>query len=232
MKRLLITFVLFCFAFVAVSAQVSAPDPSQIGRDTAQQLLQEVSVDSFEDSGFWVVAISPDDGIATHRLFEGSAGGKTPLAGGQQVAAGSDDNVLGVRIDYFRRGNTTIAVSPLRPLQVAGITKTISVWVAGRNYNHDLSVVVEDFAGQRFTIPMGKMNFSGWRQLSAAVPVRVEQVHPNYSDRQGLQIVGLLVDPALVETYGSYYVYFDDLRVWTDLFSEDTRDPSDIEDNW
>ena len=48
----------------------------------------------------------------------------------------------------------------------------------------------------------------------------------------GIKILGLVVEPELTETYGSYYVYFDDLRIVTDLFAEENRDPDDIADNW
>jgi hypothetical protein len=34
------------------------------------------------------------------------------------------------------------------------------------------------------------------------------------------------------EAFGSYYVYFDDLRAVTDLFAEDSRDEDDMADAW
>ena len=233
MKRLLVAIaLLLCIAIVPVLGQVSEPDPSLINIDTAQISLKEVSVNKFEDAAFWTVRISLDDGIATSRLFAGGPNeenGKQPLADDQEP----DGNVLGVRVDYFRRGNTLISVAPVRPLVVPGITKTVSVWVAGRNYNHVLNVRVRDFIGREFSIPMGTLNFSGWKKLTIAVPPSVEQVHPHYPERQGIQIVGFTIDPALTETYGSYYVYFDDLRVWTDLFSQDAgTNPNDLPDNW
>ncbi|MDR0706482.1 MAG: flagellar filament protein FlaA, partial [Treponema sp.] len=33
-------------------------------------------------------------------------------------------------------------------------------------------------------------------------------------------------------TYGTYYLYLDDLRAVTDLFLEDNRDSDDIADGW
>jgi hypothetical protein len=35
-----------------------------------------------------------------------------------------------------------------------------------------------------------------------------------------------------METYGSYYIYFDDLRAVTDLFAENNRDVDDMADAW
>jgi hypothetical protein len=36
----------------------------------------------------------------------------------------------------------------------------------------------------------------------------------------------------MMESYGSYYVYFDDLRATTDLFAESYRDKDDMPDGW
>jgi hypothetical protein len=48
----------------------------------------------------------------------------------------------------------------------------------------------------------------------------------------GIRIVGFRIDCDPIEAYGSYYVYFDDLRAVTDLFAENNRDPDDMADGW
>jgi hypothetical protein len=35
-----------------------------------------------------------------------------------------------------------------------------------------------------------------------------------------------------MDSYGSYYVYFDDLRAVTDLYAENSRDADDPHDDW
>ncbi|AHC14657.1 flagellar filament outer layer protein FlaA [Salinispira pacifica] len=233
MKKLILISIMFLLAAVAVSAQATEADPTQIGVDTAQQALQEVSISKFEDPGFWSVHIPLDDGVVAHRRFEGGPLEKEPIEAEESANIEEpDEYVLGVRVDYFRRGNTTISIAPVRPIQVPGITKTISMWVVGRNFNHVLNVVVEDFFGRRSTLPMGTLNFSGWKRLTVAVPPTVAQKNAHYNNQQGLKIVGFTIEPAMLEAYGTYYVYFDDLRVWTDLFSEDNRDPDDMVDGW
>jgi len=79
---------------------------------------------------------------------------------------------------------------------------------------------------------MGALNFSGWREMTTAVPPTLVQRDFHYNDRMGLQILGFMIEPALMETYGTYYVYFDGLRVLTDLFAEESRDPDDMVDSW
>jgi len=233
MKRVLLLTILLPAAVAILGAQQSAPDASAIGIDTAQQKLQEVSISKFEDNGFWRVYMPIDQGLIESRRFEGGPADKQPLPEEEQIGIATPDQfVLGVKASFFRRGNAEIYVQPIRPLQVPGITKTISVWVVGRNFNHRLSVIVADYFGNVNVLPMGTMNFTGWKQLTTAVPPTLIQRDYHYNDRMGLQILGFLIEPELTQTYGTYYVYFDGLRVLTDLFAEESRDPDDMVDSW
>lgn len=213
-------------------------DPEQLGQDAAQQRLQEISIEKFEDAGFWRVYMPIDQGVIESRRLEGSPALKTAIPAEEELEgeglslAGPDQYVLGVKASFFRRGNAEIYIQPIRPLLIPGITKTISLWVAGRNFNHRLSVVVADFFGNVNIISMGTLNFSGWRRLTCAVPPSVKQIDYHYSDRMGIQIMGFMIEPALMETYGTYYVYFDDLRAVTDLFADSSRDADDMVDSW
>lgn len=228
----IITFLLLLGA-LPLLAQETDPDPETMGVDTAQQNLQEVSITRFEDPGFWEVHIPIDAGIITHRRLQGEPADKEPIPAEEEAGIEVvDDYVIGVKASFFRRGNTTISIEPSRPLQVPGIVKTLSVWVVGRNFNHELSVVVADYFGNRLVLPMGTLNFSGWKQLTVAVPPSIEQRSPHYHTQTGLQVLGFVIEPNLLETFGTYYVYFDDMRAVTDLFAEESRDPDDMVDSW
>ncbi len=205
----------------------------EIGTDTAQQRLQEISISKFEDPGMWSVAMPLDQGIITHQRFPGAPADKRPLEAEEATGtAEPDEYVLGVRANFYRRGSTALSVLSNRPLVVPGIAKTISVWVVGRNFNHTLNVVISDHFGNRAVLPMGKLNFTGWKELTVAVPAHIRQRDIHYSNLTGIRILGFVITPALEETYGSYYVYFDDLRVVTDLFAEEARDEDDMVDSW
>ena len=231
MKRALILAILVLSATLLFAQQ--DPDPENLGRDTAQQELQEVSISKFEDSGFWRVYMPIDQGLIESRRFEGNPALKELLPEEEALGiATPDDYVLGVKASFFRRGDAELYIQPIRPLQVPGITKTISMWVVGRNFNHRLNVVVADFFGNVNVLDMGKLNFSGWKRMTVAVPPTIVQRDYHYNDRMGLQILGFLIEPDLMETFGTYYVYFDDLRVYTDLFAEESRDEDDMIDSW
>ena len=205
----------------------------RLGKDQAQQDLVEVSVSKFEDVAFWGSSMMLDDGIVVIRRFEGSPLEKQPIPGEESSNIEEVDRyVLGSKTIFFRRAKSSVSIFPVRPIPVEGITKTISVWVVGRNFNHTLKVIIADYFNQRREITMGKLNFMGWKQMTAAIPPRIVQDEFHYTVDRGVKIVGFKIEFDLLESYGTYYAYFDDLRAVTDLFAETYRDADDMTDGW
>ena len=205
----------------------------RLGKDQAQQELVEVSVSKFEDVAFWGSSMMLDDGIVAIRRFEGSPLDKQPIPGEESSdIQETDQYVLGSKVVFFRRGESSVAIYPVRPIPIEGITKTISVWVVGRNFNHVLKVIVADYFNQPREITMGKLNFMGWKQLTAAVPPRIVQDEYHFAADRGIKLVGFKIEFDLPERYGTYYVYFDDARAVSDLFAEAYRDTDDMSDGW
>lgn len=213
--------------------EVGEPQAEQLGTDTAQQKLRTVSVSKFEDAGFWDASMPLEQGLISHRTLPGAPADKETLEGEQEAGIEVTDNkVLGVKINFFKRGHNSFTVRPVKPLPVEGITKTISVWVVGRNSPHTLKVLLSDSFGNNVELTMGTLNFTGWKKLTVAVPPTIKQQDYHYSNRMGLKIEGFKIKCALPETYGQYYIYFDGLRATTDLFAEQTRDVDDMADTW
>jgi hypothetical protein len=241
MKRLLVITLILTVAagtFAQQRPEIGASDAGRLGIDAAQMYLKEVSVDKFENDGYWKSSMSPDDGYTTTRLFGGSPIGKQviPDEDGLNI---QDKYVLGTKVDFIHRGYTSALLYPIRPIPIEGITKTISVWVVGRNYDHELVLLIEDFFGRPFELFIGKLNFQGWKKLTVAIPPQAEdglngivQRNYHYNNHMGIKITGFRIDFDPWEAYGSYYFYLDDVRAVTDLFAEDNRDADDMQDGW
>ncbi|MCL2006701.1 MAG: flagellar filament outer layer protein FlaA [Treponema sp.] len=242
MKRLIILVLVLSVAAGAfgqlMGIEIGAISPERLGIDSAQQFLKEISIDRFERDGFWLSSMSSDDGYATSRLFLGSPLGKQTIPDEEGLNI-PDVHVLGTRVDFLRRGYSHAFIRPVRPLHVEGIVKTVSVWAVGRNYDHSLVLLLEDFFGRPFELYMGKLNFQGWKRITVAIPPQAEdgwggivQRNYHYNNDMGIRITGFRVDFDPWQAYGSYYFYLDDLRAVTDLFAEDNRDPDDMQDGW
>ena len=239
MKRLISVLVVAAIFGVAFAQQgtssLSDPDPTIIGADSAKQALREVSVDLFELEGSWNARISPDNGVITGRLFDGSPAAKEPMEENEGL---SDERVLGVKVEFFRRGVNSFYITAARPIPIEGITKTVSVWVAGRNQGHSMYLLVQDYFGNNFEIYMGTLAFSGWKKMTVAVPPSpdgergIVQQSAYYGEKPGLRIVGFRVDCDPLLARGSYYMYLDDLRAVTDLYDMENRNEDDMIDNW
>lgn len=237
MKKFLLS-VLVAAAAYAVFAQnslVEEPNPETVGNDSAMQALREVSLDKFERDGSWFVHMSPDYGVISARNFEGSPAMKEPLKGEEEV---EDTQVLGVKVEFFRRGVNSFYINAQRPIAIEGVTKTVSVWVCGRNQGHDMFLLVEDYFGRNYELYMGNLGFSGWKKLTCVVPPSPDSEHgivqrsAYYGNKPGLRVIGFRVDCNPMLARGTYYMYLDDLRCVTDLYDLENQDIDDMSDAW
>lgn len=237
MKKFLLS-VLVAAATCAVFAQnslVEEPNPETVGNDSAMQALREISLDKFERDGSWFVHMSPDYGVISARNFEGSPAMKEPLKGEEEV---EDTQVLGVKVEFFRRGVNSFYINAQRPIAIEGVTKTVSVWVCGRNQGHDMFLLVEDYFGRNYELYMGNLGFSGWKKLTCVVPPSPDSEHgivqrsPYYGNKPGLRVIGFRVDCNPMLARGTYYMYLDDLRCVTDLYDLENQDVDDMSDAW
>lgn len=160
-----------------------------------------------------------------------------------QLGGDLDENVLGIRTQFIRRGFTEIVFRPLRPIPVPGQISQIDLWVAGRELPHELCLRVRDinFRTREFC-SVKKLNFRGWQQVGVQIPpyirlsdglyTGVQQYDPRRPFDTGLELVAVVIKPLFTEAYGTYYIYFDDMRATTDLSVITSRDPDDIVDAW
>ncbi|MDR0638164.1 MAG: flagellar filament outer layer protein FlaA [Spirochaetaceae bacterium] len=235
-----ISTVLFLAVAAFLSAQeVGTPEADRIQGNADNEELKEVSVEKFEIDGTWSASLSADAGFVTSRLFPGGPSDKTPVPEEEGLDI-PDTKVFGARVDFLRRGDTSIFLYPQWPIPIEGITKTVSVWVAGRNYNHTLVLLIQDAMGRYFELEVGQLNFQGWKKLTVAIPPQPDYGRQGIVQRDlhftslagGIRIAGFRIDVDPMEAYGTYFIYLDDLRATTDLFAETSREPDDPNDDW
>ncbi len=240
MKKLLAISAIALLSVGVLFAQNSAldePNAETVGMDSAMASLREVSIDKFEREGSWNVHISPDDGVISARLFDGNPSMKVPLEE-DEGKEDQDRQVLGVKVEFFHRGINSFVIKSGRPLPIEGTTKTISLWVCGRNQSHDIYVLLQDYFGSNFELYLGNLGFSGWKRLTCVVPPSPDGEHgivqssAYYGDKPGLKIIGFRVDCNPMQARGAYYMYLDDLRAVTDLYDMENHDEDDMSDNW
>lgn len=166
---------------------------------------------------------------------EGAEGNETADNGEGEEAP---EQVLGVKVEFFKRGINSFFIMSQRPLPIEGITKTVSVWVCGRNQSHDMYVLVQDYFGKNFELYIGNLGFTGWKKLTAVVPPSpdgergIVQHSAYYGDRPGLRVLGFRVDCDPMLARGQFFMYLDELHAVTDLYDMENKDEDDMLDNW
>jgi hypothetical protein len=245
MKKNIIFIIMIFLSLVYINAQntTSTTTTNKTNADTglsANSLITEVRLSGFEDASFWNVGMPIDQGFISKQTRTGVpkdvSDDKSTLASRDEKAGiprtYQKQKVLGIKVEYISRGYNWFAVRPVKPIVVEGVCQKLSVWVAGRNYKHVLKMMVQDFYGNERYLYVDKLNFIGWKELSVFIPDNINQRDFHFIDRQGIKFSGFYVECDPVDTYGIYYIYFDELRAVTDLFNEKTQDIDDMRDDW
>jgi hypothetical protein len=246
MKRILLVFVFVILCFVSINAQstttstTTSTTPSSENIITANSQITEVRLNGFEDASFWNVAMPIDQGFISKQSRRGVpkdvSSDTSPFAKRDEKygipRSYSREKVLGIRVEYIARGYNWFAIRPVKPIVIEGICQSVSVWIAGRNYKHWLKALIQDFYGNERSIYVDKLTFIGWKELTFSIPDIVAQRDFHFIDKQGIKFSGFVVECDPVETFGVYYLYFDELRAMTDIFNEKTRDVDDMRDDW
>jgi hypothetical protein len=139
---------------------------------------------------------------------------------------------LGIKVEYIARGYDWFSIIPVKPIMVEGLCQSLSFWVVGRNYRHWLKVLLQDFMGENRQLYVDRLNFIGWKEMKVSIPESIQQQDYHFPDKIGLKFNGFVVECDPIETYGTYFVYFDELRAMTDVFNEKVRDTNDMRDDW
>lgn len=151
---------------------------------------------------------------------------------GVDAEAGLTNKILGVRVDFIQRGFNYFTLKPPTPYFIEGEVKGFEVWVSGRNRQHALYAMVRDIYGNSRQIKIGELNFINWKRLSVVVPRSITQADYRVTDRRGLVFEGFLIKCEPTETYGQYYMYFDDLVAEVNRFYEENQDDKNPLDVW
>jgi hypothetical protein len=141
-----------------------------------------------------------------------------------------NDYVLGVKTYFLDRGFDRVEVLPPNEYIIRGKAREMKFWVLGRKFRHTLFVKLRDYKGQIHKLKVGRLDFWGWKEMSLIIPGWLPQSASYAMLDKNLHFVSFFIESDLYEVPGTFYTYFDQFRVVTDL-SEFTGDES-IKDTW
>ncbi len=203
--------------------------------------LIQLTLDDFEESEDWFArATSPLGETKTLKMaqmgeIKAVDDENSRPDDGEALSTSQDpdhpNHILGVKTYFQDRGFDRVEVKPPHEYAIKGKARQFSVWVLGRKFRHTLSVKLRDYKGKLHKLPLGRLDFFGWRKLVATVPGWLPQSTRYSLLDKNLHFVSLFVTSDTHEVPGIFYFYLDGLKVLVDR-SELDYPGSEIKDNW
>ncbi|MDY6934130.1 MAG: flagellar filament outer layer protein FlaA [Spirochaetota bacterium] len=132
---------------------------------------------------------------------------------------------LGLKL-YGKLGNV-LQIRPAKKLLIDKFCRSISIWIFGKNFSGELSILLKDADGNNHRIILGKLNFIGWRKLIFRIPDSIVQQDKYLTREKHIEIMKLIYKPG---SRGRdpvwHYFYIDDITAmvrekYTDRQSDD-----------
>ncbi|MBP7604578.1 MAG: hypothetical protein KBA15_11650 [Spirochaetes bacterium] len=204
MKRSVLFSLILSMVLLPVFAQEKAAEkPADTGKVvTGDQLYSEITVEDFETT------VYTDKDMSFTKSGEQQAG----LSIRDQFPApiSNSKKYLGAKI-YGKQGDS-LTITPPKPLAIEKYCKTISIWVYGKNFSGELSMFIKDADSKVHRIPVGKLNFLGWRKLTVTLTDDVAQEDKFLTQKRQLEIMKFMYKPGNVGRLPLWnYFYMDDI---------------------
>lgn len=187
---------------------------------------QTYMVDTFDGSGevewTWEVHGSKfaTDGYPKLQTFEGM-----PLALRAMYPQKDDANkksFLGVQSKFNRMGDNWFDIVPTvdgKPYEIPfkGNVARLDMWVWGADYFYQLEVLVRDAEGRVHVLPIGWLNFKGWKNMGVSIPSHIKQ-STRYIGTDGFSLVCFRVRTSPSERVDNFYFFLDEIQALTNVF--------------
>ncbi len=151
--------------------------------------------------------------------------------------------ILGVKASFSRKGYNYIEIIPASPadagtpekdiiyedistgtkwihapIEIPGRVQYFDMWVWGSNHNYTLYAHFEDYRGIGHSFRMGDLTYPGWKNLRVVMPASIPQSTRYLPKFKSLVFTKFVIWTTPNEKVDEFYVYFDHLKVLTDMF--------------
>ncbi len=217
MKRILLTILALLVITSAYSQNKKDDKAGKKGETVSGDVYQEITLESFENTNFTQKDIQ----------YRVSKEQKASIAIRDQYPAPIKDSkkYLGLKV-YGRKGDFLNLVPP-KKLIIDKFCKTISIWVYGKMFAGELSLLLKDANNQPHRLIIGKLDFLGWRKLSVKITGEISQQDKYLSQKRQIEILKIIYSPGNLGRLPLWhYFYIDDITAtvrekYTDRQSDD-----------
>lgn len=132
---------------------------------------------------------------------------------------------LGVQFKFNRKGNNWVDIFPTKAsgdegsssyeIPFKGVISRLDLWVWGAGYNYELEILVRDCNGRVHTLPIGSLNFHGWKNLAVNIPTSIQQSSPYLSGLKSMSFVAFRIRTHPSEKVDDFHIFFDEFKALT-----------------
>jgi len=203
MKKIFICFILLIFILPAVSQDKAEPEKkSGEAEQVSQSVYTEVTLEDFESSQY----------SNTNIKFIQAKEQQGTIAIRDQYPAefNNSKKYLGIKL-YAKKGDT-FQIFPAKPLEISKYCKAISVWVYGKKFSGELSMMIQDAAGTTHRITFGNTAFLGWKKLTVNLTSKIRQQDEYLEKEKAMKILHVQYRAANDSLHPDWqYFYIDDI---------------------
>ncbi len=145
---------------------------------------------------------------------------------------------MGIKAYFMEFSSENVNLIPKENYKLSGVCSKVAFWLLGRNKNVDFELILQDYSGSRYFLPITKLNFLGWKYFEIHIPSLITQYYkfyPKEKHLEDMELVGFIVtnhpDRYSEELYAPTYIYIDQLEFRADQFIADYPG-KEIKDDW
>lgn len=188
------------------------------GAESYQNVYTEITLEDFETTEYSNNNIKfrqtrdQDAGLQIRDQFP------APLNGSKKY--------LGVKVKG--KLGDSFQVFPAKPLEISKYAQSISIWVYGKNFAGDLSLIMQDVEDKTHSLSFGKTNFLGWKKITVNLGKNIKQQDTFLEQDKKLKILYFQYKPANKSIHPQWqYFYIDDITTTVRDKYKDSQS-----DNW
>lgn len=207
MKKIFTCFILLLFILPAVSQDKNEPvkEPEKKAGETelvSQSVYTEITLEDFEATQY----------SNTNIKFIQAKEQQGSIAVRDQYPAefNNSKKYLGIKL-YAKKGDN-FQIFPAKPLEIKQYCKSISIWVYGKKFAGELSVMLQDVTGENHRIAFGTTAFLGWKKLTVNLDKKIKQQDEYLEKEKFLKILHVQYRASNDSMHPEWqYFYIDDI---------------------
>ncbi len=203
MKKLFAFLIIALFIIPAFSQDATdSEQKSSEVKQVTQKVYTEIALEDFESTEY----------TSANLKFIKSGEQEATIQIRDQYPAefNNSKKYLGVKV-YGKRGDT-FQVFPTKPLEIDKYCKSISMWIYGKNFSGELTIILQDATGTNHRISFGKLNFLGWKKITVNLDKKIKQQDQYLEQEKKLKILHIQYRPGNPTLHPEWqYFYLDDI---------------------